>query len=175
MNLNADERWVDWWCNPWQWAHPAWRNRFADASGLSMGECDALMATRHGAFLQSLGIAPGQPPVASEPILHWLSLTPRQREQAIALAQRICYSRNEADGPDGSWCLGFSKALRPEAWLDFRHEDARLLLGAWLGPEYWPRLRLAWPPGEVGDSPVQAPENKLRTLWQAVLWRVTAS
>jgi hypothetical protein len=175
MSLSADELWVRWWCNPWQWAHPTWRNRFVEASGLPLRDCEALLASRHGVFLQSVGISPSQPPLATEPVLCWLTLTPSQREQALDLAQRICYSRNETDGPDGPWCWALTKALRPGVWLDFQNEDARLLLGAWLGAECWPRLRLAWPLDGVADSPAQAPEHKLKTLWQAVLWRVTAA
>ncbi|RMT49575.1 Type III secretion protein HrpD [Pseudomonas syringae pv. solidagae] len=133
------------------------------------------MVSRHGVFLQSVGIMPSQPPMPAEPVLNWLALTPVQRDQALDLAQRICFSRNESDAHDGQWCWALTKALRPGVWLELEHEDARLLLGAWLGPEYWPRLRLAWAPDEVADSTCSAPENKLQTLWQAVLWRVTAA
>ncbi|POQ05791.1 type III secretion protein [Pseudomonas syringae pv. avii] len=175
MSLSAEDHWVHWWCNPWQWAHSQWHDRFASARGLSVSDCDALMASRHGVFLQSLGIDPAQPPAPAEPVLRWLALTPSQREQAISLAQCICFSRNESDGPDGQWCWGLTKALRPGVWLEFEHEDARLLLGAWLGPQYWSRLRLEWPPNEVPDTPGKAPENKLQALWQAIMWRVTAA
>ena len=175
MEQAAEDLWVHWWCNPLRWAHPAWQHRFAAAHGLSVDECEALMSSRHSVFLHSLGITPGQPPEVEEPIVRWLALSPAQREQAIELAQCICFSRNESEGPDGQWCWAFTKALRPGVWLDFQNEDVRLLLGAWLGAHYWPRLRLAWPPEEVAESPGQAPENKLQTLWQAVLWRVTTS
>ncbi len=175
MERAAEDHCVHWWCNPWQWAHPDWQSRFAAECGLTVEECDALMVSRHSVFLQRMGIAPSQPPTPAEPLLNWLALTPAQRDQALDLAQRICFSRNESDGADGAWCWALTKALRPGVWLDQESEDARLLLGAWLGPEYWPRLRLAWAPDAVADRPCEAPENKLRTLWQAVLWRVTAA
>ncbi|KPZ29490.1 MULTISPECIES: hypothetical protein [Pseudomonas syringae group] len=175
MNQDAEQLWVNWWCNPWPWAHPAWQDRFAEVHGVSIHDCEALLTSRHGVFLQSIGIVADQPPQLDEPVLSWLALSPSQREQAIALAQCICFSLNESEDPDGQWCRGFSKALRPEVWLDLHNQDARLLLGAWLGARYWSRLRLAWPPEEVADTPCKAPYNKLQTLWQAVLWRVSAA
>lgn len=173
--LSAEDRWVRWWCNPWDWAHPAWQERFAGSVGLSTRACEALLACRHGVFLQSVGIDPSQPPVAAEPVLRWLQLSAAQRDRALALAQCICFVRTESDGADGQWCWAVTKALRPGAWLDPENEDARLVLGAWLGAACWSRLRLAWAPGEVADNPAQVPENKLQTLWQAVLWRVMAN
>ncbi|MCK0548983.1 MULTISPECIES: type III secretion protein [Pseudomonas] len=175
MDLTAEDYWTQWWCNPWPWAHAGWQSRFAERCGLTVSDCEALMVSRHSVFLQSVGITPSQPPMPAAPVLSWLALTTVQRDQALDLAQRICFSRNESDGHEGQWCWSLTKALRPGVWLDLEHEDARLLLGAWLGPEYWPRLRLAWAPDEVADSPCSAPENKLQTLWQAVLWRVTAA
>ncbi len=172
--LTAEQRWVHWWCNPWPWAHPAWQSRFAVPRGLSLQACEALMRSRHGVFLESIGIAPSQPPPAGEALLRWFALTSLQREQALALAQRICFNQAHDDSADGQWCLALSKALRPGIWLPPACQDARLLLGAWLGPACWSRLRLAWPPGEVAVSPCEAPQSKLQTLWQAILWRVTA-
>ncbi|KPX06184.1 hypothetical protein [Pseudomonas savastanoi] len=173
MELIAEDHWVQWWCNPWQFAHPDWQSRFALNCGLTLSDCDGLIASRHSVFWQSVGIEPDQPPMPAEPVLRWLALTPLQREQALDLARRICFCRNESDGADGQWCWALTKALRPGVWLELANEDPRLLLGAWLGPEYWSRLRLAWAPDELPDTPCEAPENKLQTMWQAILWRVT--
>lgn len=173
--LTAEDLWVQWWCNPWRWAHPGWQSRFAEPQGLSVQACDTLMSSRHNAFLQSAGIAPSQPPEPVEPVLRWIAMDPSQQQRALALAQLICFAQTETAGPDGQWCWALTKALRPGVWLDCDKCDARPLLGAWLGPEFWPRLRLAWPPGEVTDDPCQAPDNKLQTLWQAIMWRVTAN
>ncbi|UZE25642.1 type III secretion protein [Pseudomonas sp. B21-056] len=172
MNLSAEDRWVRWWCNPWDWAHPAWHSRFAGSAGLSISACEALMVGRHGVFLHSVGIDPSQPPMVAEPVLRWLELTPVQRDRALALAQGICFAPAEPDGADGQWCRAVSKGLRPGAWLQPQCNDARLLLGAWLGTACWSRLRLAWPPDDIVEQPPQAPENKLETLWRAILWRV---
>lgn len=174
-NLTAEDRWVRWWCNPWDWAHPAWQSQFARSAGLSINACEALMVSRHGVFLQSVGIEPSQPPIVTEPVLRWLELTPLQRDQALALAQRICFAQTKSDGADGQWCWAVTRALRPGVWLPIESQDARLLLGAWLGATCWSRLRLAWPPDDVADRLAQAPENKLQTLWQAILWRVIAN
>ncbi|QHF02092.1 type III secretion protein [Pseudomonas asturiensis] len=170
----AEDLWVQWWCNPWHWAHPAWQNRFAQAHGLSIDVCTALLNSRHAVFLHTMGIEPSQPPPPDEATLRWLSLTPSQRDHALALAQCICFAPGERDDPEGQWCRALTKALRPSVWLMPETADARALLGAWLGPACWSRLRLAWAPGEVADNPSQAPDGKLQTLWQAILWRVTA-
>ncbi len=58
MERAAEDHWVHWWCNPWQWAHPDWQSRFAAECGLTVEECDALMVSRHSVFLQRMGIAP---------------------------------------------------------------------------------------------------------------------
>lgn len=174
-SLTAEDRWVRWWCNPWDWAHPAWQSRFAGSVGLSTRACEALMASRHGVFLQSVGIDPSQPPMAAEPVLRWLELSALQRDRALALAQCICFAQTESDGADGQWCWAVTRALRPGTWLYPESDDVRPLLGAWLGAACWSRLRLAWAPGDVAERPAQAPENKLQTLWQAILWRVMAS
>lgn len=170
-----EEVWTRWWCNPWQWAHPAWQLRFAEQHGLAIQACHSIMNSRHNMFVRSLGIQPSQPPEPFEPLASWIALTPSQRDKALVLATLICFSQTETEGPDGQWCRALTKALRPGVWLAPEVVDVRLLLGAWVGREYWSRLRLAWPPGEVDDQPCEAPDNKLQTLWQAILWRVTAT
>ncbi|KAA8712118.1 hypothetical protein [Pseudomonas cannabina] len=174
MRSTAEDHWVSWWCNPWQWAHPAWRSRFAEGCGLSVSDCDALMTSRHGLFLQAMGIEPTQPPAPTEVLSRWLALTVSQQDHALDLARRVCFAK-EAEGADGQWCQGLAKALRPAMWLQPDSQDERLLLGAWLGPDYWPRVRLFWAPGEVAESLCDVPQNKLQTLWQAILWRITAA
>jgi len=175
MGATAEDQWVHWWCNPWRWAHPAWQSRFADVCGLSISDCDALLTSRHGMFLQSLGIEPAQPPAPTESMSRWLALTASQRDRALELARCICFAQSEAEGADGQWCRGLTKALRPAVWLQADSQDERLLLGAWLGPDCWSRARLFWAPGEVAESLCDVPQNKLQTLWQAVLWRITAT
>jgi len=172
------DAWVQWWCSAWQWVHPDWKVQFAVNNGLAVLDCDALMRSRHGEFLLSLGIAPSQPPQPSEHLMHWLALSPIQRDQALLLARRICFASldpaSSADGSHALWCERLAKALRPGLWLDPVMTDARPLLGAWLGEACWSRLRLTWAPGEVAESFGDMPDNKLQTLWQAILWRVAA-
>lgn len=177
--LDSLEKWVQWWCCPWHWAHPQWKGQFAASCGLSIRDCESLMGSRHVEFLQSAGVAPSQPPPEpSENLLLWLALRPAHRELALALAQRICFAPRDlpapADDSDMLWCQRLAKALRPGLWLDPEVTDARPLLGAWLGEGCWSRLRLAWAPGEVAESFGLMPANKLQTLWHAVLWRLAS-
>lgn len=176
--LDGREEWVRWWCSAWQWAHADWKVQFAAASGLATRDCEALMRSRHGEFLHSVGIVPSQPPEPCEHLMHWLALSPIQRELALSLARRICFAPPDlpprANDSDTLWCQRLAKALRPGLWLDPLVTDVRPLLGAWLGQACWSRLRLAWAPGEVAESFGDMPDNKLETLWQAILWRVAA-
>ncbi|KPY37656.1 MULTISPECIES: hypothetical protein [Pseudomonas syringae group] len=171
----AQDLWVHWWCNPWRWAHPSWQQRFAEQQGIPMQACDSLMSSRHTVFLKSVGIEPSQPPEPVEPLMSWIALSPAQRDKALVLAQLICFSRTETEGVDGQWCWGLTKALRPGVWLAPEVVDIRTVLGAWLGYAYWSRLRLAWPTEAVIDDLCEAPDNKLQTLWQAVMWRISTA
>jgi hypothetical protein len=183
---SVEDQWAHWWCNAWGWAHPQWKARFADGYGLSEADCEPLMRSRPGTFLQAVGIPATQPPVPAQNLLQWLALNADQREQALMLARHICFPplgrhgvAATADGvpepeinPHALWCRSVAKALRPGVWLDPLNADARVLLGAWVGEACWSRLRLSWAPGEVGEAVGPLPENKLTTLWHAILWRV---
>ncbi|KDD66141.1 hypothetical protein ABH912_005430 [Pseudomonas sp. BT76 TE3572] len=177
-SLDDREEWVRWWCSAWQWAHTDWKVQFAATSGLTPDDFEALMRSRHGDFLRSVGIVPSQPPEPCEHLMHWLALSPIQRERALSLARRICFAPLDlsprTDDFDTLWCQRLAKALRPGLWLDPLVTDVRPLLGAWLGQACWLRLRLMWPPAEVAESFGDMPDNKLQTLWQAILWRVAA-
>jgi hypothetical protein len=171
---SLEERWIHWWCAPWHWAHPVWMARFAEQNGLPQSDADDLVRVRPGAFLQSIGIEPSQPPQPVESLVQWLTLSPEQQQQALKLVGRICLSRSTGIAPDQHevWCRSVAKALRPGAWLHSSHDDPRLLLAVWTGETCWPRLRLTWAPGDLAETFVDLPANKLQTLWQSVLWRV---
>ncbi|WP_297844564.1 type III secretion protein [Pseudomonas sp.] len=177
MTGDATAEWVRWWCCTWHWAHPDWQTQFASGPGEDMHRYDAVARSQHNRFLLSVGISPGQPPPPNNDVLQWLALTEQQQQEALALIQMICFSRTPSPSVDAvsheQWCRRVAKALRPGVWLSPTVVDVRELLGAWLGDAYWSRLRLAWPPGVVDETPSHAPVNKLNTLWQAVLWRVT--
>jgi hypothetical protein len=171
-----DARWIQWWCAPWEWAHPAWKARFLALNGLSEGDPIDSPQGHHTAFLRSTHIEPAQPPVPVDAVLQWLTLTTDQQQQALYLAGRICLtSMGDAQSLGSAheaWCRAVAKALRPGAWLDPAIDDPRLLLAAWIGEHCWSRLRLSWPPHAVQPATTDMPSNKLQTLWQSVLWRV---
>ncbi|TDV67585.1 type III secretion protein [Pseudomonas sp. LP_7_YM] len=183
------ERWIQWWCAPWQWAHPDWMALFAERSGLPALAPQALLCGRHNAFLQTVGITPSQPPEPSASWVQWLMLSADRQRQALNLAGSICLGRAafRATGPFAEgrvhddalqhedWCRSVAKALRPGAWLAPSIDDPRLLLAAWAGEASWSRLRLSWAPDEVQHHVIELPQNKLQTLWQSVLWRVTSA
>ncbi|WP_110949820.1 type III secretion protein [Pseudomonas bohemica] len=178
-----DERWIQWWCAPWQWAHPGWMALFVERSGLSGVEAQALLRGRHNAFLQSVGITPSQPPEPADSWVQWLLLGVDQQRQALELAGSICLGRtsdrarrlNEHEAHHEDWCRSVAKALRPGVWLEPSIDDPRILLAAWAGETCWSRLRLSWAPDEVRQLVTDLPANKLQTLWQSVLWRVTSA
>ncbi|SEP66086.1 hypothetical protein SAMN03159444_00334 [Pseudomonas sp. NFACC02] len=176
---DSEARWIQWWCAPWQWAHPAWKAPFLALVGAAE---DDLMDAPQGlqtAFLHSAQIEPCQPPTPVNAVLQWLALPADQQHQALELAARICLT-SVGDGKTQSptsvyegWCRAVAKALRPGVWLDPAIDDPRLLLAAWVGEDCWSRLRLSWPPQAVQPAVTNMPSNKLHTLWQSVLWRVT--
>jgi hypothetical protein len=178
---NADERWIQWWCAPWQWAHADWKAAFAAQCGLELADCDDVLRSHHNVFLQHVGIQPSQPPEPIAPLMQWLDLSAVQQRQALALVGRICQGRTVDD--DGAaheaWCRAVAKALRPGTWLSHDRHDPQRLLAAWVGEDCWSRLRLSWSPDQASRdiqatrNIIDVPANKLQTLWQSVLWRVS--
>lgn len=172
----TDARWIQWWCAPWQWAHPGWVERFVEGGGWPLEDVESLLRGRHSAFLASVGIAPSQPPMPVDGVLQWVLLSAEQQDLALRLAASIGFGRVVDASEDAAyepWCRGVAKALRPGAWLEPELCDARVLLAAWAGEACWARLRLRWAPQAVPLSVSDLPGHKLQTLWQAVLWRVT--
>ncbi|WP_238936528.1 type III secretion protein [Pseudomonas typographi] len=183
MAAGSGEQWARWWCEAWKGAHPSWQLRFAEQIGLPLPACERLARCRPEAFLSFAGVLPQQPPEPNANALHWLALEASQRQLALALVGRICAPGHAEHGPTdehGPWCRSVAKALRPGLWLGEGGADARVLLGAWLGPHCWARLRLCWPaqPGGGGVEAAMAfsaqVHSRLQTLWPAVLWRVAA-
>lgn len=174
---DLQQRWLSWWCQAWQWADEGWLQ--VTAVEPDIGLWPALMRSRHQDFMVALGIQPETPPVVIADILHWGSLSPLQRDRALALAACICcfpgVTGTRLLVAEADWCRQVAKALRPGQWIGPLYLDVRLLLGAWLGESYWPRIRLYWPPDQVGTlvMPTLAlPTHKLEALWCAVFWRV---
>lgn len=169
---SVEERWVQWWCAPWMWAHPDWIDHFIETHALPPLAFGDLPHGAHIAFLHSVDIQPSQPPMPNEALMQWLALDPTQQQQALALASSICLARSTPDDPHEAWCRSVAKALRPGSWLALGIDDPRLLLAAWAGEACWSRMRLNWPPDVVATPIAAMPPGKLQTLWQSVLWRV---
>lgn len=183
----STEAWVGWWCDAWQGAHASWQLRFAEQSGLTLSVCEALVRRRPEVFMDFAGMTMPQPPVPEANTLRWLALEPLQRHLALALAEQICAPAPSGLDPSDEyapWCRSVAKALRPGLWLEHVDPEGQLgiwLLGTWIGPHCWARLRLSWPVLLLADaagrdviSTVSLP-GKLQTLWSAVLWRVGRS
>lgn len=170
----SDTDWANWWCCTWRWMHPGWQPW---VSGQAVAALSGLSRSRHADLLQCLGVTPSPPPPPVAEVMHWLSLNAAQQVQALWLVQTICcaVSNDPHTGSeeDWAWCRGVAKALRPGLWLDDRVIDARALLGSWLTPDCWARLRLVWAPDETLAPAQGLPARKLDALWRAVLWRVS--
>lgn len=170
----SDTDWANWWCCTWRWMHPGWQPW---VSGQAVAALSGLSRSRHADLLQCLGVTPSPPPPPVAEVMHWLSLNAAQQVQALWLVQTICcaVSNDPHTGSeeDWAWCRGVAKALRPGRWLSDRVIDARALLGSWLTPDCWTRLRLGWSPDETLAPAQGVPARKLDALWRAVLWRVS--
>lgn len=165
---------VGWWFTTWRWAHPSWLESLPAKETV-----ERLGASRHREWQALLGVAACQPPAPGDAILQWLSLEDEQRNRAIDLAQQVCFpgAGTWMSAEHEDWCRSIAKAIRPGSWLTPGIHDSRLLLGAWLGGDCWDRLRVSWPKSEVGELALPTdewPARRLETLWQALLWRVTA-
>jgi hypothetical protein len=156
---------------------------FAEQVGMPLSVCEQLAQHRREVFMSHADITLEQPPEPDDRVLQWLALDTAQNELALMLVGHICSP--EQSGPatlhgHEAWCRSVAKALRPGLWLHGHTADPRLLLGAWLGVRYWPRLRLHWPLDSLDDLAGHSQLlsaitlSKLQTLWPAVLWRVTA-
>jgi hypothetical protein len=179
-------QWVQWWCTPWEDAHASWQHGFAEQAGLTLHASEHWARRCPDAFMAFAGVYPPQPPAPEPQALQWLALAPAQRELALALVTQICAGQPSGHADDSlapahvPWCRSLAKALRPGLWLGDDPAQAPALLGAWLGPHYWARLRLAWPMpsarlamATLTSSPLAL--ARLNTLWPAVLWRVAAN
>ncbi len=174
----TDTDWANWWCCTWRWMHPGWQPWVRARGGQAFAALGGLPRSRHADLLRSLGVTPSQPPPPIAEVVHWLSLSAAQRVQALWLVQTICCCAQTGDPHTGSeedwaWCRSVAKALRPGLWLSDRVIDARALLGGWLAPDCWSRLRLDWSPDDALAPAQDVPARKLDALWRAVLWRVS--
>ena len=171
--MNEHLAWVRWWAWPWQAAHPDWLR----ATPVNIPS--ALWRSHPAQANLALGIAPCLPLEPSVTQLRLALASSAQLDLMLALLGNTC--RPLFDGglseEQHLWCMRLSKALHHDALLAVA-EDPLHLLQVWVSPVIWQRLRLRFSRQRVLDleshpTPTNDAHNRLDTLWQAVIWRVT--
>lgn len=173
--------WLEWWTRTyWQRAEPGWR-------GAAFYGYDAVIQARLGQYhaleiAQACGITPELPGPPDERVLGLMALTAQERTVALALAAETCVPQGAGAALSPArkiWCRRLAKALRTEYWLPDEPVVATRTAGLFLlraaVPDSWRRLRLAFPPDEIGLAERLAmrplPVARLHTLWDAVIWQ----
>lgn len=171
--MNEHLAWAQWWALPWQAAHPDWL--LADLVDIP----SSLWRSHHAQANLVLGIEPCLPLAPSDTELRLALASSTQLDLMLALLENTC--RPLFDGglseEQHLWCMRLSKALHQDALLAAA-EDPLHLLQVWVRPVIWQRLRLRFPRQrvlglETRPTPADDAHNRLDTLWQAVIWRVT--
>ncbi|SDH58526.1 hypothetical protein SAMN05216588_105305 [Pseudomonas flavescens] len=165
--------WIRWWYAAGDPASAGW-------NVCSGGELAALAfrapISRHACIADSRAVQLAQPPEPHQGLLRWIGLSHAEQLFTLHLVEGICAPSRPGgalSSADEHWCRSLAKALRPGLWLPAGTVDARLLLGAWVGPQRWARARLQWPSVALDGLPQGLPGNRLDALWSAVLWRVS--
>lgn len=163
--------WAQWWTFPWDYAHEDWKDEKYRA-------IHTLYRCRRRAPDELTGLvtclpAPPQPTV--------LRLALASAEQ-LDLALRLVHDtfNPDAAGPVKDnhhlWCMRLSKALPPDMLSPYA--EPLQLLHSWVEPATWQRLRLRFCRDHVlevekKNHRYETANSRLKTLWQAVVWRVT--
>jgi len=167
------ERWIRWWYAAGGPLQPAWR--VASDAGREALAISAPIS-RHECIALGRAVRLTQPPEPHLGLLQWIALPEPLQALSLQLVERICAPgphRAQCQPDHEGWCRSLAKALRPGLWLPPESVDPRLLLGAWIGPQRWMRMRLAWPSATLGIPPQGLPQTRLDALWLAVLWHVS--
>ena len=162
--------WAQWWAFPWRTAHADWGN-FSQ---------EALYRSCHVAASATLGISPCLAPPLSITVLRLTQVSEQTLVRALTLVDHISHNRAASFLPEDEqlWCGRFSKALPPNT-LPLDDDAALQLLRLWVEPAIWQRLRLRFARQRVlelekNERFFQDTRTRLDTLWQAVVWRITA-
>ncbi|NWC93855.1 MULTISPECIES: type III secretion protein [unclassified Pseudomonas] len=175
-DLSMSERlaWAQWWAFPWKSAHEDWRA--ADKHPA----INALYRTGVLATSTLAGIAPCLPPAPHPAVLRLVLASTEQRNLLLALIHSTFSPASAAPLSEEhqQWCTRLSKALPPDMLLP--HDDPLQLLRSWVKPATWQRLRLRFPYERVLEMEKRTlsfenGHSRLNTLWQAVVWRITAT
>jgi len=126
-----------------------------------------------------MGVKACLPPATNPTVLRLALASSEQLDLALALAHDTVnpHAAPTLSESHHHWCRRLSKAL-PPAMLSPEADPLQLLL-SWLDPPIWQRLRLRFPRQrtyEVEKKSIclENTSNRLSTLWQAVVWRVTS-
>ncbi|CAM3384806.1 hypothetical protein SAMN04490207_2645 [Pseudomonas gessardii] len=166
--------WAQWWAFPWKPSHQSWR------SAERFPAIDALERIASRLPKTIAAIAPCLPPAPQPTEVRLALASTEQLNLMLALLHTTCRPEDAApiSKSHHQWCIGLSKALPPDMLL---HKDDPLqLLRSWVKPDTWQRLRLRFPCERVLEMEkntlsLEHGNSRLNTLWQAIVWRATAT
>lgn len=173
MTVSEQLAWAQWWAFAWKSAHEDWRA--AD----KYPAINALYRSRMLATSTLAGIAPCLPPAPHPAVLRLVLASTEQLNLLLALIHSTFSPATAAPLSEAhhQWCMRLSKALPPDMLLP--NDDPLQLLRSWVKPATWQRLRLRFPCERVLEMEKRTlsfenGHSRLNTLWQAVVWRITA-
>ncbi|MFO2462333.1 type III secretion protein [Pseudomonas sp. 15FMM2] len=176
--MNDELHWVRWWAYAWKEAHTDWL-----PPGLAAVKHASLLdlaQARHMSLAQAFAIDPCKPPKPHPAQLRFVLAEAHERQLILQLVEAACRSQVQLqlNEEQGLWCNRIAKAMNTESWLA-PLDDALQLLRAWVMPECWQRLRLAFVRQRILEleqaPPLLLSPAKLDALWQAVIWRTLSS
>lgn len=164
--------WAQWWAFPWKDAHEDWKNA-------EYGAIEKLFHCGRSAPDNLTGLIACLPATPHATVLRLALASTEQLNQVLTLVSHTFNPDAAAPLSEShrQWCMRLAMAL-PSAMLP-PHSDPLRLLHSWVEPATWQRLRLRFPrtrvsEAETANAPLENTSSRLNTLWQAVVWRVTA-
>lgn len=171
-SMNEQLAWAQWWAFPWKYAHEDWRS----------GPHTAIDELCQGRLMMPgdfLGVAACLPPPPHSTALRLALASNEELNLALTLVHDTFNPETMSALSDSHhlWCVRLSKALPPAMLAP--DADPLHLLHSWLAPPIWQRLRLRFSRErthgiEKRHLRLENANNRLDTLWQAVVWRATS-
>ena len=172
LSMREHLAWAQWWAFPWKHAHEDWKcDRYPAV--------EALFRSGRSAPDALTGVAACLP-AAPQPTVLRLALAPKEQlNLALTLVHGTFNPMATAPLSESHhlWCMRLSTALPPIMLPS--DADPLQLLHNWIEPATWQRLRLRFPrervhETEITNTRLENASSRLNTLWQAVVWRITA-
>ena len=163
--------WAQWWAFPWDYAHEDWKSD-------KYPVIQALYRSRKIVPAELTGVVTCLPAPPQPTVLRLALASTEQLDLALRLVHDTFKPEAAGSLSDNHhlWCMRLSKALPP----DMLSCDAEPLqsLYSWVEPATWQRLRLRFSREHVlavekTNLRFETTNSRLKTLWQAVVWRVT--